>query len=77
MKLRNATTKEICEAEAREKAKAWKRLKDKGFRFDGVEVFSKGLIEIDGVLPALEGADNAERLKIIDDLHLLFGEEEQ
>lgn len=66
---------EICEA--REKAKAWKRLKDKGFRFDGVEVFSKGLLEIDAVLPAIENADNAERLKMLDDLWLLFGEEEE
>ena len=60
-----------------EKLKAWKRLKDKGFRFDGVEVFSKGLIEIDAVLPALEEVDHAERCKIIDDLALLFGEEEE
>ena len=60
-----------------EKLEAWKRLKDKGFRFDGVEAFSKGLIEIDAVLTALERADNAERLKTIDDLHLLFGEEEE
>lgn len=55
-----------------EKILAWKRLKDVGFRFDGIEIFSEGLLEIDGVLPALEGADNAERLKIIDDLDLLF-----
>lgn len=60
----------------RDKLKAWKRLKDKGFRFDGKEVFSEGLLEIDGVLPALKGADCAERLKIIDDLDLLFGGEE-
>lgn len=60
-----------------EKLKAWKRLKDKGFRFNGVEVFSEGLLEIDGVLPALKGADDAERLKIVDDLHLLCGEEEE
>ena len=66
---------EICEA--REKAKAWKRLKDKGFRFDGVEVFSKGLIEIDAVLPVLEEVDHAERSKMVDDLHLIFGEEEE
>lgn len=58
-----------------EKLKAWKRLKDKGFKFYGIEVFSGGLLEIDGVLPALERADNAERLKIIDDLDLLFGGE--
>lgn len=63
--------------EAREKAKAWKRLKDKGFRFDGVEVYSKGLLEIDAVLPALEDADYAERIKMIDDLWLLFPEEEE
>jgi hypothetical protein len=60
-----------------EKLKAWKRLKDKGFRFDGAEVFREGLLEIDGVLPALKGADSAERLKIIDDLRLLFGKEEE
>lgn len=59
-----------------EKLKAWKRLKDKGFKFDGKEVFSEGLLEIDGVLPALKGADNAERLKIIDDLDLLFSGED-
>ena len=68
-------TKEEAE-KAVEKLKAWKRLKDKGFRFNGKEVFSEGLIKIDGVLPALEGADNAKRLKIIDDLDLLFGGEE-
>ena len=67
----------IVDAEmAVEKLKAWKRLKDKGFRFSGKEVFSEGLLEIDGVLPALKRADNAERLKIIDDLDLLFGGEE-
>lgn len=58
-----------------EKLKALKRLKYKGFRFNGVEVFSEGLLEIDGVLPALKGADNTERLKIIDDLYLIFGGE--
>ena len=60
-----------------ERLRAWKRLKDKGFRFNGKEVFSEGLLEIDGILSALEGIDNAERLKIIDDLDLLFswGEE--
>lgn len=68
-------TKEEAE-KAVEKLKAWKRLKDKRFRFDGIEVFSEGLLEIDGVLSALKGADNAERLKIIDDLDLLFGGEE-
>ena len=69
-------TKEEAE-KAVEKLKAWKRLKDKGFRFNGKEVFSEGLLEIDGVLPALKGADNAaECLKIIDDLDLLFGGEE-
>lgn len=69
-------TKEETE-KAVEKLKAFTRLKDKGFRFNGKEVFSEGLLEIDGVLPALKGADNAERLKIIDDLDLLFsgGEE--
>lgn len=60
-----------------EKLKAFKRLKDKGFKFDGEEVFSEGLLEIDAVLPALEKADNAERLKIVDDLWLLFGGEEE
>lgn len=64
-------------AETGEKRKAWKRLKDKGFRFDGVEVYSKGLLEIDAVLPALEEVDYEERIKMIDDLHLLFGEEEE
>lgn len=60
------------------KLKAWKRLKDKGFRFDGVEAFSEGLLEIDAVLPAHEKAAGAERLKIgvLDDLWLLFGGEE-
>lgn len=70
-------TKEEAE-QAVEKLKAWKRLEDKGLRFraDGIEVFSEGLLEIDGVLPALEGADDAERSKIVDDLYLLFGGEE-
>lgn len=62
--------------EAYEKLKAWKRLKDKGFKFNGVEVFSEGLLEIDGVLSALEGIDNVERLKMIDDLDLLFSGED-
>lgn len=60
-----------------EKLKAWKQLEDKGFRFDGVEVYSKGLLEIDAVLPALEDADHEERIKMIDDLWLLFGGEEE
>lgn len=64
------------EEKTAEKLKAWKRLKDKGFRFNGVEVFMGGLLEIYGVVPAIDGADNAERSKIIDDLELLFGEEE-
>lgn len=58
------------------KLRAYKRLKDKGFRFNGKEVFSEGLLEIDCVLPVLKGADNAERLKIIDDLDLLFSQED-
>ena len=76
------TIAELCGEEgykpdARERLEAWRRLKDKGFRFDGVEVFSKGLIEIDAVLPALEDAEYAERTKMIDDLWLLFPEEEE
>ena len=62
--------------EAVKKFKAWKRLKDKGFRFDGVEIFNEGLLEIDGVLPALGRVDNAERLKIIENLDLLFSGED-
>ena len=61
---------------ALEKLKAFTRLKDKGFKFNGIEVFSEGLLEIDGVLSALKGADNAERLKMIDDLNTCFGGEE-
>lgn len=61
---------------AAEKLKAWRRLKDKGFRFNGVGVFSEGLLEIDGVLPALKEANKKERSKIVDDLWLLFGGEE-
>ena len=70
-------TKEEAE-KAVKKLKAWKRLKDKGFRFDGVEAFSEGLLEIDAVLPTLEKAAGAERLKIgvLDDLWLLFRGEE-
>lgn len=60
---------------ATEKLKAWKRLKDKGLRFNGVEVYEKGMLEIDGVLPALEEANKTERSKIVDDLWLLFGGE--
>ena len=69
-------TKEEAE-KAVEKLKAWKRLKDKGFRFNGKEVFSEGLLEIDGVLPALKRVDNAERIKIIDDLDICFGGEDE
>lgn len=59
-----------------ERLRARQRLKDKGFRFKGVEVFSEGLLGIDGVLPVLEGANDAERSDIVDSLWFLFGGEE-
>lgn len=63
--------------DTKEKLKAWRRLEDKGFRFKGVEVYDEGLLEIDAVLPAIAKADDAERLKMLDDLELLFPEEEE
>lgn len=77
----NNMKKIIGDAIEREKAagklRAWKRLKNKGLRFNGVDVYSKGLLKIDGILPALEEANKRERSKIVDDLWLLFGGEDE
>lgn len=71
-----SVSQEVVKDEAMKKLKAWERLKDKGFRFSGVEVYDEGLLEIDGVLPALKEANDAERLKMVHDLFLLFEEKE-
>lgn len=76
MKIEIRGSEEAVKDEAMEKLKAWERLKDRGFRFSGVEVYDEGLLGIDGVLPALKGANDAERLKMVHDLFLLFEEEE-
>jgi len=67
-------TKEEAE-KAVEKLKAWKRLKDKGFRFDSFDVANR---EVDNVIcgQAYFKADNYDREEIEDDLDLLFGGEE-
>ena len=60
-----------------EKLKAWKRLKDKGFRFGGWETDSDG--DLDCVLCNRKDRmlfNNAETLAMAKDLNLLFGGEE-
>ena len=64
-------TKEEAE-KAVEKLKAWKRLKDKGFRFDGWEwKYQKVRYEFDFTVLSEDGEKEAEK-----DLDLLFGGEE-
>ena len=53
---------------ATEKILAWKRLKDKGFRFNGIEQFTHIMVDE-------YTADKTEK-EYIDDLMLLFGGEE-
>ena len=67
-------TKEEAE-KAVEKLKAWKRLKDKGFRFDGFDVANPGG---DNVIcgQAYFKAGNYDREEIRSDLELIFGGEE-
>ena len=65
-------TKEEAE-KAVEKLKAWKRLKDKGFRFDGYEAGHNSNKELCG--QAYFKAGNFW-FDIKEDLHLLFGGEE-
>lgn len=62
-------TKEEAE-KAVEKLKAWKRLKDKGFRFDGWKDTNIDLNDILFELPYMEWDKN-----VIDDLDSLFGDE--
>ena len=68
-------TKEEAE-KAVERLRAWKRLKDKGFRFDGYDVANRAG---DNVIcgQVYFKAGNYDREEIEDDLHLLFlgGEE--
>lgn len=52
-----------------EKLKAWKRLRDKGFRFRGYEI-------IDGTIKFMILPKGDYREKVYDDLGLLFGGEE-
>ena len=65
-------TKEEAE-KAVEKLKAWKRLKDKGFRFDGWEWrYEKIRYELDFTALSEEGEKEAEK-----DLDLLFGGDDE
>lgn len=57
-----------------EKLKAWKRLRDKGFRFDGFDVANRGDNVICGQIYFKAG--NYDREEIKADLDLLFGGEE-
>lgn len=59
-----------------EKLKAWKRLKDKGFRFDGYDVANR---EGDDVIcgQIYFKAGNYDREEIEDDLFSLFGGKEE
>lgn len=66
-----------------EKLKAWKRLKDKGFRFNGIGVFSNTLyFEIDkeydgGHVVYDESINTDNKLKEYnEDLEMLFGDEQ-
>lgn len=67
-------TKEECERSI-EKMKAWTRLKDKGFRFDGYDVAGRGGDDvICGQVYFKAGNYNKEEIE--NDLYLLFGGEE-
>ena len=62
------------------KLKAWKRLKDKGFRFDGIagitnEIYFKANESFTHIMVDEYTADKIEK-EYIDDLMLLFGGEE-
>ena len=54
-----------------EKLKAWKRLKDKGFRFEGWDNTDRSTIHNFSLFVAIENLEN-----INTDLDLLFGDEE-
>lgn len=56
--------------DAWDKLKAWKRLKDKGFRFDGWKDTNNDLNDILFELPYMEWDKN-----VVDDLDSLFGDE--
>lgn len=63
-----------------EKLKAWKRLRDKGFSFDGIagitnEIYFKAKEPFTHIMVDEYTADKAEK-EYIDDLMLLFGGEE-
>lgn len=66
--------------QAAEKLKAWKRLKDKGFKFDGIagmenRIYFKANEQFTHIMVDEYTADKAEK-EYIDDLMLLFGSEE-
>ena len=63
-------TKEEAE-QAVEKLKAWKRLKDKGFRFEGWDNTDRSTIHNFSLFVAIEDLENINK-----DLDLLFGGEE-
>lgn len=72
-------TKEEAE-KAVEKLKAWKRLKDKGFRFEGIagmgnEIYFKANEHFTHIMVDEYTADKTEK-EYINDLMLLFGGEE-
>lgn len=66
-------TKEEAE-KAVEKLKAWKRLKDKGFKFCKYSALAYG--EIDFRIPDFESWDDSDNEQVKHDLDLLFGGEE-
>lgn len=72
-------TKEEAE-QAVKKLKAWKRLKDKGFRFEGIagmgnEIYFKANEQFTHIMVDEYTADKTEK-EYIDDLLVLFGGEE-
>lgn len=68
-------TKEEAE-KAVEKLKAWKRLKDKGFRFKGFEEKDRGYIGDLVIYARIEPDYTTEYPELDNDLDLLFGGEE-
>lgn len=59
-----------------EKLKALTKLCKKGFEFNSVEMFGRGLIRIEASIPINEKTTLQERSNITDSLYLLFGGEE-
>lgn len=71
----NSHDSEMYPKEIVEKLKAWKRLKDKGFRFEGLTLSGWGCpcieYKVDGGI-----SDSSSDMQVREDLYLLFGGKE-